>query len=162
MNPITDMFNIIRNAQAVFRPTAAVPFSNLKYEIAKILEDLGLICGQRPVLRKAKKSISGFKLRKGMKVGAMVTLRGGKMYDFLERLIKIALPRTRDFRGIDQKAIDGKGNLTIGVREHIVFPEISPEKSKMNFGLEISVVTTAKDRKEGLELLKLMGFPIKK
>jgi len=127
-----------------------------------ILEDLGLICGQRPVLRKAKKSISGFKLRKGMKVGAMVTLRGGKMYDFLERLIKIALPRTRDFRGIDQKAIDGKGNLTIGVREHIVFPEISPEKSKMNFGLEISVVTTAKDRKEGLELLKLMGFPIKK
>ncbi|MCD6178218.1 50S ribosomal protein L5 [bacterium] len=126
-----------------------------------LLNDLALITGQKPVLKNAKKSISGFKLRKGMPVGAVCTLRGQRMYDFLERLIHIALPRSRDFKGIDQKSIDKNGNLTIGIKEHIVFPEVSPEKAKQIFGLEVSVVTNAKTREEGLELFKLLGFPIK-
>ena len=126
-----------------------------------ILNDLTLIAGQKVVLTRAKKSVSGFKIRKGMPVGAMVTLRKNKMYDFLERLIYIALPRSRDFRGISHQAFDKKGNLTIGIREHICFREISPEKSKIIFGFEITVTTTAKNKQEGLELLKLMGFPIK-
>lgn len=126
-----------------------------------IVADLSLICGQKPILTKAKKSISSFKLREGMHIGAMVTLRGARMYDFLERTIHIALPRTRDFRGIDSKAFDQKGNLTIAVKEHTVFPEISPERVRSIFGLEITVVTSAKTREEGLELLKSLGFPIK-
>jgi len=126
-----------------------------------ILNDLALICGQKPILTKAKKSISGFKIREGLPIGAQVTLRGKKMYDFLERLINIALPRSRDFQGIDLKAVDKQGNLTIGIREHICFPEILPEKIKSIFGFEITVVTTTKNREEGLELLKLLGFPIK-
>ena len=135
--------------------------SNEREKIQKmILEDLALISGQKPKLIKAKKSISGFKLRKGMEIAAIVTLRGNKMYDFLERLIYLALPRSRDFRGIDTKAIDEKGNLTIGFREHIVFPEIFTEKEKTIFGLEVTVVTNAKSKEEGLELYKLLGFPI--
>lgn len=126
-----------------------------------ILEDLTLIVGQRPVLKGAKKSISSFKVRKGMILGAAVTLRGKRMYDFLERLIHIALPRTRDFRGISQSSVDESGNLTYGLKEHIVFPEILPEKVKNTFGMEITIVTSAKNREEGLEFLKLMGFPIK-
>jgi len=126
-----------------------------------ILNDLSLVCGQRPALIKAKKSVSAFKLRKGMIIGAIVTLRGDKMYDFLERLIHIALPRSRDFRGIDVKAFDNKGNLTIGIKEHIIFPEISPEKAKIIFGFEITIVTTAKTREQGIELLRMMGFTIK-
>jgi len=126
-----------------------------------ILNDLSLICGQRPVLTKAKKSIAGFKTRIGMPIGAKVTLRGNKMYDFLDRIIHIALPRSRDFRGIDKKSFDNKGDLNIGIKEHIVFPEVSPEKAKTIFGFEITVVTTAKNREEGIGLLKLMGFPIK-
>jgi len=126
-----------------------------------ILNDLSLITGQKPNLTRAKKSISGFKIREGLPVGARVTLRGKKMADFLERLIYIALPRSRDFRGIDQKSFDKKGNLSIGIREHICFPEVSPEKVKNIFGFEVTVVTTAKKREEGIELFKLMGFPIK-
>lgn len=126
-----------------------------------ILEDLSLISGQRPILTKAKKSIAGFKIRQGMLIGAMNTLRGAKMYDFLERIIHIAFPRSRDFRGIDLKSFDGKGNLTIAVKEHIVFPEVLPEKTRIIFGFEITIVTTAKTQEEGIELLRLMGFPIK-
>ena len=126
-----------------------------------ILNDLSLICGQKPILTFAKKSISGFKIRKGVSVGACVTLRGQKMYDFLERLIHIGLPRSRDFRGIEQNSFDKKGNLTLAIKEQITFPEILPEKSKINFGFEITVVTTAKTKEEGIELLKLLGFPIK-
>lgn len=126
-----------------------------------ILEDLDLICGQKIMLKKAKKSISSFKIREGMIIGAAVTLRKKKMYDFLERLISIALPRSRDFQGIDPKSFDKKGNLTIGIKEHIAFPEVSPEKSKNIFGLEIIVVTNAKNQTEGIELLRAMGFPIK-
>jgi len=126
-----------------------------------ILHDLTLITGQRPVLTQARKSISGFKIRKGMPVGTQVTLRGKRMFDFLERLIHIGLPRSRDFRGIDIDSFDEKGNLTIGIKEHIAFPEISPEEVKNMFGFEVTVVTTAKNKEEGIELLKLSGFPIK-
>lgn len=126
-----------------------------------ILHDLALITGQRPVLTRARKSVSGFKIRKGMPVGAQVTLRGKRMFDFLERLIHIALPRSRDFRGIDPKSFDGEGNLTIGIKEHIAFPEISPEKVKNIFGFEVTVVTTARNREKGKMLLKLLGFPIR-
>lgn len=126
-----------------------------------ILHDLSLICGQRPVLTRAKKSISSFKTRKGLQIGAVVILRKKRMYDFLERLIYIALPRSRDFRGIESKSVDKGGNLTIGIKEQIIFPEISPEKVRNIFGLEVTVVTSAITREEGLELLRLLGFPIK-
>jgi len=126
-----------------------------------VLGQLAAICGQRPVLKGAKKSIAGFKLREGMPIGASVTLRGRKMYDFLERLVHIALPRSRDFRGIDQKSFDKAGNLTIGIKEHIIFPEVSPEEAKTIFGFEVTVVTISSSREEGIELLKRMGFPIK-
>ncbi len=126
-----------------------------------ISQDLSLITGQRAVLTRAKKSISSFKIRQGFPVGAQVTLRGKRMFDFLERLINIGLPRSHDFRGIDQKSFDKKGNLTVAVREHISFPEILPEKVKNIFGIEITIATTARKREEGLELLKLIGFPIK-
>lgn len=127
-----------------------------------ILNDLALISGQKPVLTKAKKSIAGFKIREGMPIGAKNSLRGKKMYDFLERLINIALPRTRDFGGIDLKSFDSKGNLTVAVKEHIVFPEISTEKTKFIFGFEVTITTTAENKEEGIELLKLLGFPLKK
>lgn len=129
--------------------------------IQEIVKDLSLICGQRPVLTKARKSISGFKIRKGVPIGAKVTLRGERMYDFLERLIHIALPRTRDFKGIDSKSIDQSGNLTIGIKEHIVFPEVASESLKRIFGFEITIVTTAKTKKEAETLLRFLGFPLK-
>ena len=134
-------------------------------EKRKIMEslsnDLSLITGQHPVTTKARTSISGFKIRKGSPVGIMVTLRRKKMFDFLERLIHIALPRSRDFAGIKPDSVDKKGNLTIPIREHIAFPEILPEEAKRIFSLEITIVSTTQKRKEGLELLRLIGFPIK-
>lgn len=129
--------------------------------VEAIANDLALITGQKPIITKAKTSISGFKTKKGMPLGAKVTLRRKRMYDFLERLIHIALPRSKDFQGIDLKSFDRKGNLTIGIKEHIAFPEVSPEKVKNIFGLEITIVTNSKRKEEGIELLKLMGFPIK-
>jgi len=132
-----------------------------KKTIEAILNDLSLICGQKPVLTKAKKSIASFKVRKGMNVGAMATLRGVKMYDFLDRIINVALPRSRDFQGIRLKSFDEKGNLTLSVKEHSIFPEITPESAKMIFGFEVTIVTTAKTQKEGVELLRLAGLPIK-
>jgi len=126
-----------------------------------IIEGLSLISGQKPVFKKAKKSIATFKIREDQVIGIAVVLRKKKMSDFLERLIHVALPRLRDFQGIEVSSFDKKGNLTIGIREHIVFPEILPEKAKNIFGLEITVVTTAKTREEGIELLRLLGFPIK-
>lgn len=127
-----------------------------------IMGELALICGQRPILTRAKKSIASFKIREGMPLGTRVVLRGKRMNDFLERLIHIVLPRSRDFQGIEPKAFDKMGNLTIGMKEHIAFPEISPEKARTIFGLEITVVTNAKKREEAVELFKLLGFPIKK
>lgn len=129
--------------------------------LESILGDLSLITGQKPIKTLAKKSIASFKIRESIPIGAKVTLRKKMMYDFLERLIHVALPRSRDFQGITPSSFDKKGNLTIGVREHIAFPEVSPEKTKNIFGLEITVATNAKSREEGVELLKLMGFPIK-
>lgn len=127
--------------------------------VKNISNILGLITGQKPSFKRARKSISAFKLKKGMLVGAKVTLRGRRMNDFLERLIWLVLPRTRDFRGISLKSIDKKGNLTIGFREYTSFPEVGPEKGI--FGLEVTVTTTAKSREEGIELLKLLGFPLR-
>lgn len=130
--------------------------------IDEIVKDLSLITGQKPIFTKAKKAISGFKIREGLNVGLAVTLRKRKMFDFIERLINLALPRSRDFRGIDQKSVDQRGNLTIGIREQIIFPEISHENIRNIFGMEITVKTTAKNKEGGMELLRLMGFPIKK
>jgi large subunit ribosomal protein L5 len=127
-----------------------------------ILDDLGLICGQKVVLSKTKKAIASFKTRAGMPVGARVTLRGSKMNDFLDRVINIALPRSRDFQGINVKSFDEQGNLTIAIREHIIFPEVSAEKVRFIFGFEITITTTAKNKEQGIELLRLLGFPIKK
>ena len=126
-----------------------------------VIEDLTMIAGQRAVKTLARKSISAFKIRKGLPIGAKVTLRKQRMWDFLERLIHIVLPRTRDFKGISEKAVDKQGNLTIGIEEHIAFPEIAPEKTKFNFGLQITIVNTAKSREEGLELFKMLNFPIR-
>lgn len=126
-----------------------------------VLQDITLICGQKANLRSAKKSISSFKIREGQGIGVSCALRKGKMYDFLERFINIVLPRSRDFQGINPKSVDNKGNLTFGIKEHIAFPEISPERAKSIFGLEVTISTSARNREEGLELLKLMGIPIK-
>ncbi len=128
---------------------------------AAIAQDLALITGQKPVITKARKSISGFKIRKGMPVGAAVTLRGKRMYDFLERLIHITLPRSRDFAGLKPDSLDKKGNLTFSIKEHISFPEILPEKTKRIFSLEITVVTSTEKKEKSLALLKAMGFPMK-
>ena len=125
------------------------------------LNDLTLIAGQRLVLTKAKRSISAFKIRRGLPIGAKAVIRGHRMYDFLERLIYIALPRSRDFRGIQESSIDRQGQMTIGIKEHICFPEILPERAKEIFGFEVTVVTNAKKRQENIELFKLLGFPIK-
>lgn len=129
--------------------------------IEKIGQDLAKLTGQKPAIRQAKKSIAGFKLRQGLEIGLLVTLRGRRMYDFIDRLISIALPRTRDFRGLEPKSFDRRGSLNIGVKEHNIFPEVTYESLKDIFGLEISIVTTAKSQAEGVELLRLMGFPIR-
>ncbi len=122
---------------------------------------LGLITGQKPAPRPAKKAIAAFKTRKGLIVGYQVTLRGGRMWDFLTRLVNITIPRQRDFHGIDQKSFDAQGSLTIGFKEHIVFPEMIGEDVPALFGLEVSIVTTAKHQTEGISLLKFLGLPIK-
>jgi len=125
-----------------------------------ILEDISVICGQKAVKTYAKKAISSFKIRQGMPIGVKVNLKGKKMTDFLERLIHLTLPRTRDFKGIPSQSVDQQGNLTIAIKEHIAFPEILPEKVKNIFGLEITVVSTAKSKEEALALFRFLGFPI--
>ena len=124
-------------------------------------EELGAIAGQRPVITKAKKSIAGFKLRQGMPIGCSVTLRREKMYEFLDRLVSVSLPRVRDFKGISGKAFDGKGNYSMGVKEQLIFPEIDYDKVDKIKGLNITIVTTAKTDAEGKALLKLMGLPFR-
>jgi large subunit ribosomal protein L5 len=125
------------------------------------VEELKLISGQKPVVTRAKKSIAAFKLRQGMPIGCMVTLRKEKMYDFLTRLINIALPRVKDFKGVSGKSFDGSGNYTLGIREQIIFPEIVYDKIDKVKGLNISIVTTAKTDNEAKELLKLLGMPFR-
>jgi large subunit ribosomal protein L5 len=124
-------------------------------------EELKIIAGQQPVVTRAKKSIAAFKLREGMPVGCMVTLRRNRMYDYYYKLVNIALPRVRDFRGLSGKALDGHGNYSLGIKEHIIFPEIDYDKIDKIKGLNISIVTTAKTDQEGKELLKLMGMPFR-
>jgi large subunit ribosomal protein L5 len=132
---------------------------------AKILdvaaEEVKAITGQKPIITKAKKSIAAFKLRQGMSIGTMVTLRGDRMYEFLDRLISIALPRVRDFRGISGKAFDGRGNYTLGVREQLIFPEIDFNKVDKTRGMNISIVTTAANDEQARSLLKAMGMPFR-
>lgn len=130
--------------------------------VESILNDLSSLSGQKAQPTLAKTSIASFKIREGQPIGAKVTLRKKKMNDFLEKIIHVVLPRTKDFQGISSDAFDKQGSLTLGVKEHIVFPEILPERAKSIFGLEVTVVTDAKSKKEGLELLKLLGFPIEK
>jgi large subunit ribosomal protein L5 len=126
------------------------------------LADLTAITGQRPVITRAKRSVAAFKLREGMPIGCMVTLRGDRMYYFLDKLINVALPRIRDFQGISADAFDGRGNYTLGLREQLVFPEIDYDKIDKLRGMEISVVTTAQSDQEGRRLLALLGMPFKK
>ena len=126
------------------------------------VEELQLITGQKPVITKAKKSIANFKLREGMPIGCKVTLRGERMYQFLDKLVTIALPRVRDFHGINGNAFDGRGNYTLGVKEQLIFPEINFDKIKKVRGMDIVIVTTANTDEEGRTLLQLMGMPFRK
>jgi large subunit ribosomal protein L5 len=126
------------------------------------VKELEVIAGQKPVITKAKKSISGFKLREGNKIGCKVTLRGDNMYIFLEKLIKIALPRVRDFRGISKGSFDGRGNYTVGIKEQLVFPEVEYDNVIKTRGLDVVIVTTAKTNEEALELLTGFGLPFRK
>ncbi|HET6770436.1 MAG TPA: 50S ribosomal protein L5 [Actinomycetota bacterium] len=125
------------------------------------IEDLKVITGQRPLVTKAKKSIASFKLRAGMSIGAKVTLRGDRMWEFLDRLLSVALPRIRDFRGLDPEAFDGRGNYTVGITEQLIFPEIDYDKVDAVRGMDITVVTTAATDEEGRALLRALGFPFR-
>lgn len=131
-------------------------------KVVAALKDMTIITGQKPVITKARKSIAGFKLRDGMKIGVKVTLRGNHMYEFMDRLVNIALPRVRDFRGLSPKSFDGNGNYSLGLKEQIVFPEIEYDKIDQIRGMDICVVTTANNDEEGRELLKAFDFPFTK
>ena len=133
--------------------------SDVKQTLEDAKKELALITGQKPAETKSKKSISNFKLRKGQAIGAKVTLRGDRMYEFLERLIKMALPRIRDFRGISAKAFDGKGNYTLGVKDQSIFPEVELDRIKRNIGFDITIVTTARTNDEAKALLTELGVP---
>ena len=135
--------------------------NNSKFLDAAV-EDLKTITGQKPIVTKAKKSIAAFKLREGVAIGCKVTLRGERMYEFFDKLVSIALPRVRDFRGLSKDSFDGRGNYTLGVKEQLIFPEINFDKVLKVRGMDIVIVTTAKTDNEGRELLKLMGMPFKK
>ena len=134
---------------------------NDKKLLEKAVEDLTLIAGQKPLVTKARKSVANFKLRDGMAIGCKVTLRGDRMYEFLQRLIGIAIPRERDFRGLEVKSFDGRGNFTMGVKEHIIFPEIDYDKVDKIRGMDISITTSAQDDASGEALLRAMKFPFK-
>lgn len=137
-------------------------FSKDKSYIEGVVSSITRITGQKPVLTKAKKSISAFKVREGMIIGVAVTLRGDRMYDFLEKLINVTFPRVRDFRGIDPKKMDKTGNLSIGFKEHLAFPEIKADEVDNLHGLEVNVTTSAQTYDQGLALFTLLGFPFKK
>ncbi|WP_413481549.1 50S ribosomal protein L5 [Latilactobacillus sakei] len=135
--------------------------SNAK-NLDKAVEELGLIAGQKPLITKAKKSIAGFRLREGMPIGAKVTLRGERMYDFLDKLVNVSLPRVRDFHGVSAKSFDGRGNYTLGVREQLIFPEIDYDKVDRVRGLDVVIVTTSNTDEEARELLTQFGMPFAK
>ena len=164
---IADQFGI-KNAMAIPKVEKVVLNMGMGEAIqnSKILDaavdELGQITGQKPVVTKAKKSIASFKLREGMSIGTMVTLRGDKMYEFLDRLINIALPRVRDFRGVPTKSFDGRGNYTLGIRDHLIFPEIDAGKVDKSKGMNITIVTTAKNDEQARFLLRELGMPFGK
>ena len=142
---------------------ATKKFDGKKLDQKKVDEVVGgltTIAGQKAVFTRARQAIAGFKIREGQEVGVRVTLHGKRMWDFVDRLVHVALPRVRDFRGIPQSAIDESGNINIGIREHLVFPEIVAEKVQHTFGFQVTVVTTAKNKKEGEALFRSLGFPI--
>ena len=130
--------------------------------IESAVAEMALIAGQKPIVCRARKSISNFKLREGVAIGCSVTLRGARMYEFLDRLTSVALPRVRDFRGVPTKSFDGRGNYTLGIKEQIIFPEINYDKIDKIRGMNITICTTAKTDEEGLELLRLMGMPFRR
>jgi len=137
-----------------------IPASNSDQKFQELVAaTLTRISGQKPIFTKAKKSISSFKIREGQVVGVSVTMRNNRMYDFLDKLINSSLPNVRDFRGLSQKSIDGQGNLTVGFKEYLAFPEINPDEVENLHGLEVCIHTTAKSKKEGFILLSLLGFP---
>lgn len=133
-----------------------------KAYIASVVEGLTAISGQKPMLTKARQSVSAFKIREGMTIGCAVILRGARMYDFIEKLVNVTYPRVRDFRGISESHVDRNGNMTVGFKEHTAFPEIKVDDVENTYGLEVCLATSAKTKEEGLELFKLLGFPFKK
>jgi large subunit ribosomal protein L5 len=163
---LTQEFNY-RNIMEVPRLQSVVLNMGLGEAIQNIkildnaVEELALIAGQKPVITRAKKSIASFKLRENMPIGCMVTLRRDRMFDFLDKLIHIALPRVRDFRGVSPKSFDGRGNYTLGIREHIIFPEINYDKIDKIKGMNITIVTSSRTDEEGRLLLKLLGMPFR-
>jgi large subunit ribosomal protein L5 len=163
---LTQEFNY-RNIMEVPRLKSVVLNMGLGEAIQNIkimdnaVEELALIAGQKPVITRAKKSIASFKLRENMPIGCMVTLRRERMFDFLDKLIHIALPRVRDFRGVSPKSFDGRGNYTLGIREHLIFPEINYDKIDKIKGMNITIVTTSRTDEEGRLLLKLLGMPFR-
>jgi large subunit ribosomal protein L5 len=155
----TNLLQVPRVAKVVVNTCMGTHAADAKQALDDAKAELALITGQRPTETIAKKSISNFKLRKGQPIGAKVTLRGDRMYEFLERLIKMALPRIRDFRGISPKAFDGKGNYTLGVHDQSIFPEVELDKIKRSVGFDITIVTTARSNDEAKALLTELGVP---
>jgi large subunit ribosomal protein L5 len=158
---LTNVMDIPRVEKVVLNMGLGEAVQNPKI-VEKAVNELTLIAGQRAVVTRAKKSIATFKLREGMPIGARVTLRKDRMYDFLSKLVNIALPRVRDFRGVSAKGFDGNGNFSMGVSEHLIFPEIDYDKIDKIRGLNITIVTSAKNDEQGRELLSLIGMPFKK
>ncbi len=156
----SNVMQVPKIAKIVLNMGLGEAIQNIKI-LDSAVDELQTIAGQHPVITRAKKSIAAFKLRTGMPIGCMVTLRRERMYDFYSKLVNIALPRVRDFRGLSPKAFDGHGNYTLGIREHIIFPEIDYDKIDKIKGLNISIITTAQTDEEGRQLLSLMGMPFK-
>jgi large subunit ribosomal protein L5 len=156
----TNMMQVPKLDKVVLNIGMGEAIQNIKL-LESATEELKMIAGQKPVITKARKSIATFKLRAGMPIGCMVTLRRGRMYDFLNKLVNVALPRVRDFKGVTPRGMDGRGNYSLGVKEHIIFPEIDYDKIDNIKGMNISIVTTAKTDTEGRELLRLLGMPFR-
>ena len=158
---ITNVMEVPRIKKIVVNIGVGEALDNAKALDAAVA-DLSLITGQKPIITRARKSIAAFKLREGRSIGVKVTLRGDRMWSFLDRLLNVALPRVRDFRGVSSNAFDGRGNYTLGLREQLVFPEIDYDKIDKLRGLEVSIVTTARTDEEGRQLLELLGMPFRK
>ena len=156
-NPYRDIEKVVINT-GLGRLSAQANFKDKI--LPEVIKEFALLTGQKPAARIARESIAGFKLRAGSVIGLKATLRGARAEQFLKKLFMVAIPRVRDFRGIPPTSIDGQGNLTLGVKEHIVFPEINPEHMKVNFGLEITIVPSLRDRDRALEFYKVLGIPL--